>query len=72
MYPNDHAPPHFHAKYGSYEIKVEIDSGVVSGTFPRRALGFVLDWYIQHVAELRDNWRRAQNHEGLVPIEPLE
>jgi hypothetical protein len=72
MYVNDHEPPHFHAKYGQYEIKVEIDSGVVIGEFPRRALGAVLDWYVQHIAELRENWRRARNHEALARIEPLE
>jgi hypothetical protein len=51
---------------------VEIDSGVVAGTFPRRALGAVLDWYVGHVAELRENWSRAQNGEELARIDPLE
>jgi hypothetical protein len=27
MYVNDHVPPHFHAKYGQFEIKVEIETG---------------------------------------------
>ncbi len=31
MYWEDHAPPHFHAKYNEYEIIVEIESGVVEG-----------------------------------------
>jgi hypothetical protein len=72
MYHRDHAPPHFHAKYGDYQITVEIDSGVVAGTFPRRALGAVLDWYVGHVGELRENWNRAQNGEELARIDPLE
>jgi len=38
MYWSDHAPPHFHAKYGEYEIIVTIEGGVVEGKFPRRAL----------------------------------
>ena len=25
MFYNEHMPPHFHAKYGEYEIEVEID-----------------------------------------------
>jgi peptidyl-tRNA hydrolase len=33
MFWNDHVPPHFHARYGEYEITVEIDSGVVEGKF---------------------------------------
>jgi hypothetical protein len=72
MYYNDHEPAHFHAKYGKYRITVEIDSGVVEGAFPRRALGAVLEWYTLHTEELTDNWRRAQDHEPLVDIDPLE
>ena len=35
---DDHTPPHFHAEYGEYKITVEIDTGVVAGRFPGRAL----------------------------------
>lgn len=72
MYHRDHAPPHFHAKYGKYRITVEIETGAVQGTFPRRALAAVLDWYTEHVQELRDNWDRAQADEPLARIDPLE
>jgi hypothetical protein len=43
MYYRDHQPPHFHAKYGSYEIVVSIADGIVEGRFPRRALQLVLE-----------------------------
>jgi hypothetical protein len=33
MFYRDHAPPHFHAIYGEYDITVEIDSGVINGLF---------------------------------------
>ena len=37
-YYNDHAPPHFHARYGEFEIRVNIENGdVMSGNFPKRA-----------------------------------
>lgn len=72
MYYSDHAHPHFHARYGGYRIKVDIESGVVTGTFPRRALNAVLDWYVAHINELRENWNRARNGEPLVDISPLE
>ncbi len=49
---NDHAPPHFHAKYGEYEITVDILTGVVRGAFPKRALRLVLEWYELHRDEL--------------------
>ena len=45
MYWDDHAPPHFHAKYAEYEITVNILTGVVEGKFPKRALRHVLEWY---------------------------
>ena len=43
MYYRDHAPPHFHAEYGESEITVDIQTGNVTGTFPRRALAAVLE-----------------------------
>lgn len=43
MYYRDHGPPHFHAAYGEFEITVEIDSGIVKGQFPKRALRHVLE-----------------------------
>ena len=52
MYWDDHAPPHFHAKYGKYEMTVEIDTGVVEGKFPKRALRHVLEWHELHQEEL--------------------
>ena len=45
MYYNDHAPPHFHARYEAFEITVRLADGVVEGRFPRRALNLVLEWY---------------------------
>ena len=35
MYYNDHAPPHFHARYGTFEITVRIADGVERGLEPR-------------------------------------
>ena len=48
MFYRDHAPPHFHAEYAEYEITVEIETGAVTGTFPRRALAAVLEWNELH------------------------
>jgi len=72
MYIREHAPPHFHAEYGEYEITVDIKTGVVTGKFPRRALSAVLDWYILHQEKLMDNWESATNRKPLSKIEPLE
>ena len=72
MYWDDHAPPHFHAKYAEYEITVNIHTGVVEGRFPKRALRHVLEWYELHKDELIKNWEHCQNNETLDPIKPLE
>lgn len=72
MYWDDHSPPHFHAKYGEYEIKVNIHAGVVEGKFPKRALRHVLEWYELHKEELHKDWELCQNREMPNPIEPLE
>ncbi len=68
----EHAPAHFHAEYGEYEITVDIETGIVTGKFPRRALLAVLDWYVLHQDELRDNWNAAMLRKPLLKIEPLE
>jgi hypothetical protein len=72
MYYRDHAPPHFHAEYGEFEVTVEIESGVVVGKFPRRALNLVMEWYSLHKAELAGDWRLAQQKLPLRSINPLE
>src|SRR5436190_1736730 len=54
------SPPHFHARYGDYEISVRIEDGLVEGRFPRRALAHLLEWYQMHRGELADNWELAR------------
>ncbi|NIM50391.1 MAG: DUF4160 domain-containing protein [Gemmatimonadales bacterium] len=72
MYHREHGVPHFHAVYGEYEISVEVESGVVHGSFPHRALRHVLEWAALHRAELLTNWELARRHKALEPIAPLE
>ena len=72
MYYKDHAPPHFHAEYGEHEITVEIESGAVTGQFPRRALSLVMEWRSLHQTELLADWALAQSKEPVKAIDPLE
>jgi hypothetical protein len=72
MYWEDHAPPHFHAKYSEYEITVDINSGVVEGRFPKRALKHVLEWHELHQQELLNDWALCQQNQIPEPIQPLE
>ena len=50
----------------------DIETGVVTGKFPRRVLNAVLDWYVLHQDELMANWEAAMNRKPLTKIEPLE
>jgi hypothetical protein len=72
MYWDDHLPPHFHARYGEYEIEVEIQTGTVQGRFPRRALQHVLEWRDMHVDELLQDWELCRARKPVKPIPPLE
>ena len=65
-------PPRFIAYAGEHAIAVEIETGVVSGRFPPRALGLVLEWRHRHVEALRDNWVRAAARHPLYAVPPLE
>jgi len=72
MFYKDHDPPHFHAKYGDYEITVDINEGIINGHFPRRALGHVMEWYQLHKDELLENWELSREGKPLKKIPPLE
>jgi Domain of unknown function (DUF4160) len=72
MYSNDHAPPHFHARYGEYEAQIVISTGdPLEGQLPIRALRLLREWTKLHQGELRANWERAQARTPLASIEPL-
>ena len=38
MHFRDHDPPHFHARYQEHEVLVEIESGLIKGSFPQASL----------------------------------
>jgi hypothetical protein len=73
MYYNDHAPPHFHAKYGEQRAAFSIrDLRIIEGDLPGRAISMVLEWAFLHRDELMDNWLRADRRENLLGIKPLD
>ena len=73
MYYNDHAPPHFHAKYGADQAVIRIDDGqVIEGFLSARALRLVEEWRLLHEQDLLNDWALAQSRQPLVKIDPLE
>jgi Domain of unknown function (DUF4160) len=58
MFFRDHAPPHFHVKYGEFKAIIDIRSlQSIEGVLPRRALNLVLDW--------------AELHQTLMPSDAI-
>jgi hypothetical protein len=72
MYFKEHAPPHFHAKYGGQRAAFSIqDLRLIEGKLPHRVTSLVLEWAFQHREELMEDWARAERREDLQKIEPL-
>ncbi|MEM1212039.1 MAG: DUF4160 domain-containing protein [Planctomycetota bacterium] len=72
MYFNDHAPPHFHARYQDQAAQIRIDDlGMMAGKLPPRILGLVVEWAAIHQEELLAAWAHAQASEMPERIDPL-
>ncbi len=73
MYWNDHAPPHFHAKYGQFQVLINIkDFSLLEGKLPPRALALVIEWAAIHQEELMKNWNLGIEGKSFNKIEPLK
>lgn len=73
MFWNDHAPPHFHALYGEFEVLVDIQTmAIIRGKMPRRALALVLEWAVQYRDQLLEDWRLCEHRKMPHKIPPLE
>lgn len=69
---NDHQPPHFHAEYGNENVIISINEiEVLEGSLPHKQLKMVLGWAALHQEELIDDWKRAEQQQPLLPIQPL-
>lgn len=72
MYFADHAPPHFHARYGGDEALIVIATGeIYAGALPNRAMRLVREWLQEHRDELARNFERGAALEPLEAIDPL-
>lgn len=74
MYADDHAPPHFHARYQDDEAMISIrDGSVLEGSLSGRMLKAVQEWCEMHRAELMSNWNILATGAGEAErIAPLE
>lgn len=70
VFPGDHPPPHFHARYGEHHARIEIADGtILDGGLPLRAARLVREWALARRAELQANWERA---EAMLPLERID
>lgn len=66
FYPNDHDPPHFHARRADFSVKVDIATiSVIKGRVPPRVERRLLAWAEEHQADLMEAWDRVRA--GQVP-----
>ena len=73
MFYNDHAPPHFHVRYGDQKAIIGIAPiQLLEGKLKPRTLGLVIEWASLHQAELIEDWDLARTMQPLKNIDPLE
>ena len=66
---NDHAPPHFHARYGGEQAIIEIEAlRVLGGRLSPRVMGLVVEWALQHRDELLEDWRLCRANQSSSPL----
>lgn len=69
----DHAPAHFHVRYGGQKALMGIEVlTLLRGHLSPRVLGLVIESAARHRAELAENWDLAVRQQPLRPISPWE
>jgi hypothetical protein len=59
--------------YAGDAAKIDIETlEVIEGKLRRRTLALVVEWALEHRDELLENWRRAEVHQPLNAMAPLE
>ena len=71
MFFDDHNPPHFHVEYQDFEAIIEIESGIVKGKIPRRALKLIFEWVDIHKDELLENWKKIEERKALEKMNTI-
>ena len=61
FYPDEHPPPHFHARYAEFVAQIEIrTSKILHGSLPPAKLNRVLTWAAGHRSELMNAWSAVE------------
>jgi Domain of unknown function (DUF4160) len=66
IYPNDHNPPHVHARLSELHCKISIVTGqVISGTLPASKIQAIQAWLDAHRAEVTFAWNELHNSRSI-------
>jgi hypothetical protein len=61
FYPDEHPPPHFHARHAEFVAQIEIRTNrVLRGSLPPAKLNRVLSWAARHQAGLMNAWSAVE------------
>ena len=72
IYYKEHAPPHFHAKYGGQRAAFSINElKLIEGSLPKRVISLILEWAFEHRDALMEDWELAERKDDLKKINPL-
>jgi hypothetical protein len=70
IYPNDHLPPHVHAKFAEHRCKISIVTGrLIDGKLPPSKLQAVQTWLDDHRSEVSFAWdeiRSGRSIDGMI------
>ena len=70
---DDHAPPHFHVRYGEMRAAVSIQTlTIIEGKLSPHVRGLVTKWAAIHQTELEEDWNLAKDGKLPKAIKPLE
>ena len=73
IYPNDHAPPHFHVRYGNRRMGVGIAPVLIlKGSLPPNIERLVLEWARVRQQELLVAWGCIKSRQDPGKIAPLD
>ena len=67
-----HNKPHFHAKYGEYEISIALDGKRLNGNMPNKQLKLIEAWREIHKDEIEASWYAYNNDAEIIKIKGLE
>lgn len=73
MFFNEHNPPHFHVVYNEFKAEISIETlEILAGELPKRVYKLVVEWALEHRAELNTDWNLMRNDMHPLPIKPLD